>query len=108
MANTTDIIRSIEGFVYTPYGVATVAAAAILLTSVVWFMGCCVYCCLRWRNRLDESGVAEANKDILYLGIHGAEQSGTLTSGYNTSYSLNSIAGEHVINTSLDCIVNEN
>lgn len=104
MSNTTDIIRSIEDFVYTPYGVATVAAVAILITSFVWLTGCCIYCCMRWRCRLEESGVAEANKDIQYLGIHGNER-GTLSSGYNTSYSLNSITTDHVINTSLDCII---
>lgn len=60
--STTDIAQQFEGFLYTPYGLATLAVVAILLTSLVWSVGCCIYCCCRRRQRLQQGGVTEASR----------------------------------------------
>ena len=119
MSNVTDTVPSItyrlESFLYTPYGVATLAAIAILLTSLVWTVCCCIYCCCRRRDRNhEEGGTTEANRDLLYLGISTTDQTnnGTLSSGYNTGpqpYTTNSLTtgGTGMFNTSLDSILHE-
>ena len=62
MSNSTDISQQFESFLYTPYGVATLAAVSVLITSFVWSMGCCIYCCWQRRRRLQQDGVTEANR----------------------------------------------
>ena len=62
MSNSTDISQQFESFLYTPYGVVTLAAVSVLVTSVVWSVGCCIYCCWRRRRRLQQDGVTEANR----------------------------------------------
>ncbi len=106
--SSDDIMDDIEDFLYTPYGLALVAVIAALVISLVWSCCCCVYCCYRKRHRSLETGVAEANRDLYYLGV--GEQSGTLTSGYNTAphaYSMNSLGDNGVFHTSMDSILDE-
>lgn len=80
---------------YTPYGVASLAVIAIILTSLVWTMACCIVCCCRWRQRERQSGDSEASREMTYYGMGSTEeldvgysqtgmQGGTLSSGYNT------------------------
>lgn len=78
---------------YTPYGVAIVAVIAIILTSVAWGVGCCIYCCCRWRHRERQSGELEADRELAYYGMGSSDNlaytssalhGGTLSSGYNT------------------------
>ena len=75
---------------YTPYGVAVVAVVAILLTSLVWTISCCVYCCCRWTHRDRQSGDLEASREMTYYGMGSTDNvpqgvhSGTMSSGYNT------------------------
>ena len=103
------IPQQIESFLYTPYGLATLAAVSIFLTSLLWTCGCCIYCCYRRRHRLQEDGITEANRDLYYFGVTDPTvNGGTMTSGYNTvppSFSLN--AGTGIFNTSLDSILDE-
>ncbi len=74
---------------YTPYGVAVVALVAIFLTSLVWTLSCCVYCCCRWTHRDRQSGDLEASREMTYYGMGSTDNvpqvhSGTMSSGYNT------------------------
>ena len=119
MSNTTnlDIVDELESFLYTPYGVSTVAGAAILLTSLLWIVGCCCccYCYLHRRRSYDLDGVLEANRDLDYYGVvsvpAGLQGNGTLSSGYNTALtdSLDSHAGTNAatLTTSLDSILHK-
>lgn len=107
-SSSNDLMDDIEDFIYTPYGVALVAILAVLLTSLLWTFCCCVYCCYRKRQQINQSGTAEANRDLYYLGV--GEQNGTLTSGYNTApraYSMSTLGDNGVMHTSLDSIINE-
>ena len=80
------IIERLESFLYTPMGVGTPAAVAVIITSLVWLVGCCVYCCCRWRRSSEEGGVTVANRDLMFLDIGPTEpvHNGTMSSGYNT------------------------
>lgn len=69
--NETSILQTLETFLYTPYGLGTLAATAIVLTSLVWLLSCCICCCCwryvkKRRNRL-ALGVAEADNDLRYV-----------------------------------------
>lgn len=105
-SNSTSITEEIEDFLYTPYGLATLAIVAVTLTSLIWLLGCWVYCCYRKRRRQRQAGTTEANRDLYYLGVN--DQNGTLTSGYNTgpqSYSLSLTTDNRLFHTSLDSIL---
>ena len=67
-------------------GVGTLAAVAVVITSLVWLVGCCVYCCCRRRRSREEGGVTVANRDLMFLDIGPTEpvHNGTMSSGYNT------------------------
>lgn len=107
MANATqelDILKELELFFYTPYGVSTVAGVAILLTSLLWCIGCCIYCCYqRGRNSRNTVGTLEANREMEYIGVSTLPSSqeqqhrdGTMSSGYSTANTLNSQAGTKI------------
>lgn len=95
----------LESFLYTPYGVSTLAGVASLLTSLLWCLGCRVYCYIQRRHSLNQEGVMEANREMDYYGVlqsgfsngeGGSGGQGTLSSGYNTApipYSHNSLTG---------------
>ena len=117
--NTTEVLESIEDFFYTPYGLGAVAGAAIILTSLVWCLGCCIYCCCTKCRKM--RGVAEANGEIEYLSVvHSSNtlesslkaphnEHGTGTSGYQShigDYSLDSLRATEVT-TSMDSILNK-
>lgn len=124
--NTTAIIEHLEAFLYTPYGLGTLAGTAIILTSLVWLLGCCVFCCCRWcvRRRRDHLalGVAEADADLRYVSTTSSNpgtghnlrptEFGTGSSGYqsnagNLNYSLTSLNDEMVAHSSLDSILHQ-
>lgn len=96
------ILQEVEGFVYTPYGVATVAGVAIVITSLLWLLGCCIYCCCRYRARSGRGGVTEACGELRFVSITpdashtpGNGHTGTGSSGYHShagtmNYSLTS------------------
>ena len=92
LTTTTDpstdlsIIERLESFLYTPMGVGTLAAVAVVITSHVWLVGCCIYCCCRRRRSREEGGVTVANRDLMFLDIGPTEpvHNGTMSSGYNT------------------------
>jgi hypothetical protein len=104
-----DIVGELESFLYTPYGVGTLAVVVSLLTSFLWCVGCCVCHCIQKRHSLNQEGVLEANAEMDYYGsgIPNGGRDGTLSSGYNTAipYSLNSLAGDVTLRTSLDSII---
>lgn len=107
----------LESFLYTPYGVSTLAAVAVLLTSFVWCLGCSVYCCHQRRQRQNQEGVLEANRELDYYGVEQSgltnplHRDGTMSSGYNTAptlYSLDTPTGttnKATFTTSLDSII---
>lgn len=118
MTNSTelDIAEELEDFLYTPYGVGTLAAISVFLTSLLWCLGCCVYCVVQRRRNRNQEGVLEADRELDYYqygaqnatatatdggeGVSGPN--GTLSSGYNTAvttYSLDSLAGTNVMFT---------
>ncbi len=113
----TSIVERFAAFIYTPYGVAIIAALAIIITSTVWTICCCVYCCCRYKRQ--EGGVTEANRDLLFFGNVGPSYpggNGTLSSGYNTgsqAYSVNGYtrgrngSSTAILNTSLDSMLDE-
>ena len=80
------IIDRLESFLYTPMGVGTLAAVAVVITSLIWLVGCCIYCCCRRRRSSEEGGVTVANRDLMFLDIGPTElvHNGTMSSGYNT------------------------
>ena len=112
-----DIGGELESFLYTPYGVSTLAGVVALFTSLLWCLGCCLYCFIQRRHSLNQDGVLEASREMAYYGVvrtglsnRGAEEGeGTMSSGYNTApipYSLNSLTGTtNCIATSLDSII---
>ena len=81
------VIERLESFLYTPMGVGTLAAVAVVITSLVWLVGCCVYCCCRRRRSREEGGVTVANRDLMFLDIGPTESvhNGTMSSGYKGS-----------------------
>lgn len=115
--STTDsdsIGERLESFLFTPYGVATIAGLAIIFTSIFWTIGCCIYCCCRYKRQ--EGGETEANRDLLFFGNIGPSYpsgNGTLSSGYNTgsqAYSVNGYTrgrndSTAMLNTSLDSML---
>ena len=110
-STSTSASQAIEEFLYTPHGLVTLAAVAVLLTSLVWLLGCCIYCFCKRRRQRSERGLTEANRDLFYLGVNDPAN-GTLTSGYNTgpaqAYSLNSLSTDNAIfHSSLDSILDE-
>lgn len=113
-----NIGEELESFLYTPYGVSTLAGLVALLTSLLWCLCCCLYCCIQRRHSLNQDGVLEANREMAYYGVvrtglsnEGAGGNGTMSSGYNTGtapipYSMNSLTGTtNCIATSLDSII---
>lgn len=80
------VIDRLESFLYTPMGVGTLAGVTVVITSLIWLVGCCVYCCCRWRRSSEEGGVTVANRDLMFLDIGPTEpvHNGTMSSGYNT------------------------
>lgn len=117
MSNTTDqmldIVEELESFLYTPYGLGTLAGVAILLTSLLWSLGCCIYCCCRSQHRRNEEGTQEAGRELHFIDapavVSQKEGNGTMSSGYNTgpaSYSLTSLlASNNISNSSMDSII---
>ncbi len=104
------IVQELESFLYTPYGVATLAALAILLTSLLWGIGFCVYCYhqRKGRHRHEDGGTIEASQEMDYYGMTSLSSNqqqgdrGTLSSGYNTgltSYSPTSSSRDCIIST---------
>ena len=93
LTTTTDpstdpsILERLESFLYTPMGVGILAAVAVVITSLVWLVGCCVYCCCWWRRSSEEGGVTVANQDLMFLDIGPTElgHNGTMSSGYKGS-----------------------
>ena len=121
MSNVTelDLIGELESFLYTPYGMSTLAVFVMLLTSVLWGVGCCVcYCCYRRRRFGNQEGTLEASREMEYFGMlsdstnsrsHlGGGGHSTMSSGYNTgptaAYSL-SHTGNNTVTSSLDSII---
>lgn len=109
-----NIAEEFESLLYTPYGVSTLAGAAVLLTSLVWCLGCCYL----WRRR-NQEGVLEANIELDYYGVQQSGLTnplrggdGTMSSGYNTApttYSLDTPTGttnKAIFTNSLDSIIN--
>jgi hypothetical protein len=80
------VIDRLESFLYTPMGLGTLAGVAVIITSLVWLVGCCIYCCCRRRRSSEEGGVTVANRDLMFLDIGTTEpvHNGTMSSGYNT------------------------
>lgn len=130
MSNSTftteelDVVEELKSFLYTPYGAGTLAGAAVILTSILWALGCCLYCCCRRKccSSGNHEGTLEAGREIEFfstLTLPTSQQQqqqvdGTLSSGYNTgphSHSLNSQSlavtstPGPVLTTSLDYIV---
>ena len=121
MVPSTDpsVIDRLESFLYTPMGVGTLAGVAVIVTSLVWLVGCCVYCCCRWRRSGEEGGVTVANRDLMFLDVGSTEpvHNGTMSSGYNTgpqpyttsSNSYNNPMGRNgstaMLHTSLDSVI---
>ena len=129
--NTTAILQDIETFLYTPYGLATLAATAVILTSFVWFIACCIFCCC-WKCHKRQvtaeiGGSIEAGNDLKYIQhrstgdnimhttrpITGQGYSTTNSSGYQSgidtlNYSTSSLQNHDVLatNTSMDSILN--
>ena len=85
-ATDPSVVDRLESFLYTPMGVGTLAGVAVIITSLVWLIGCCVYCCCRRRRYSDEGGVTVANRDLMFLDIGPTDSvnNGTMSSGYNT------------------------
>lgn len=92
---STSILTEFLSFLYTPYGVAILAILAIVVTSLVWSVGCCVYCCCRYKHNLQDNDYLETNRDLAFYTVTDAtaDQVGfsghtvhneTLSSGYNT------------------------
>ena len=81
------IIDRLESFLYTPMGVGTLAAVAVVITSLVWLVGCCIYCCCRRRRSSEEGGVTVAKRDLMFLDIGLTEpvHNSTMSSGYKGS-----------------------
>ena len=73
-------LEQVESFVYTPYGVATVAAVSVLVTVLLWMVSCCIFFKCRQRRRARQSGVTEANREIQYVGT-SFEYDGTSGAG---------------------------
>lgn len=119
MSNTSeqmlDIVEELESFLYTPYGVGTLAGVAIILTSFLWILGCCIYSCCRSQHRRNEEGIQEASRELRFIDTPIASRqqvNGTLSSGYNTggtaSFSLiSSLASSSktLTNSSMDPII---
>lgn len=109
---TLDVVEELKSFLYTPYGVSTLAAAAVVLTCVLWCVGCCILCfCHQRRHRHNLEGTLEANREIEYFGVVNMSSTqqqggGTMSSGYNSNTG-NSLAGanNNLFATSLDSIV---
>ena len=110
--------QAIEDFVYTPYGLATVAVAAIIITSLIWLLGCCIYCCCRYRTRRGQGGVAEAGGELRFVNIGpnagptpNNAYTGTGSSGYHShagtmNHSVTSFHdGYEMTNNSMDSIL---
>lgn len=108
-----DLGSRLVSFLYTPYGVATLAAISIIITSLVWTLGCMIYCCCKYKRH--ESGVAEANREMLFFGNMGPASNGhgTMSSGYNTgpqsyttnSYNMTRNGSTAMLNVSLDSML---
>jgi len=117
MANDTqiDIIEKLETFLYTPYGLGTLAGVSALVTSFLWLLVCCICCCFcHWKKvRNDEDGLQEADQEIDFIDsttvASGKPNTGTMSSGYNTgpaSYSMVSPVGSNsrtaILDSSMD------
>ena len=107
--HTLNVVVELESFLYTPYGVGTLAGATILLTSFLWFLGCCIYCCCRRKyQQHNEEGIQEAGRELHFIDGPVAshqEGNGSMSSGYNTgpvTYSLISLlaSNEKALTTS--------
>ena len=112
-----DIREELEAFLYTPYGLGTLAGVAIILTSLLWCIGCCIYCCYRKAHSSQHTeGTLEVSREMEYIGVSSIppiqqhhHRDGTMSSGYSTgppSNTLNSQAGagtnNNTVSLSLD------
>ena len=113
------IIEELQNFLYTPYGLGVLSAASIIITSLIWLLGCCVFFCCRHRMKRRENGVTEANTDLKYMSVLQPQQvkndaySGTCSSGYQSNvgtlnYSLHSLGHDELIaHSSMDSILDK-
>lgn len=95
MNTTTTILQDIESFLYTPYGLGTIAGLSILCTSFVCLISCCCIVCCYWKYHQGESrsnGIIEAGNDLKYIhhgtrviSSHAPTSSDTNTLNYSTS-----------------------
>ena len=114
MNTDSDLGGRLVSFLYTPYGLATIAAITAILTSLVWTIGCMIVCCCKYKRH--ELGTAEANREMLFFGNLGPANGnghGTMSSGYNTgpqsynttSYNLTRNGSTAMLNDSLDSML---
>ena len=115
-ANDTqiDIIEKLETFLYTPYGLGALAGVSVLVTSLIWLVGCCICCCFcHWKKlRSNEDGLQEADREMDFIDSTTVgsrkQNTGTMSSGYNTgpaSYSMASLIGSNSSTAILDSSV---
>ena len=108
-------------FLYTPYGLGTLAGSSVAITSLLWIIVCCsILCCRKWLKKR-ESGSTSAEVDLKYVSVAkgrgtGEEQVGTSSSGYNSrvdtlSHSVQSLTDDNghddgmIAHSSLDNII---
>lgn len=86
MSNTT-ILEEIESFLYTPYGLATLSGVVLLVTSLIWFIGCCIFCCCWKCHKRRQNGVTEAGGDLKYMTMMTPDVRPPQLGGYSTNSS---------------------
>ena len=116
---------------YTPHGLVSLVAVTIIVTSLVWCLGCCcIIACRRWQKRRAD-GSTMAEEDLTYVSVPMSSPTtivkgdhiGTYSSGYAShvetlSYSLQSLNSsaaavdkdndhEMTMHTSLDNILTQ-
>ena len=97
-----------EHFLYSPLGLVTVATVVGVAVSVVWLVGCLMYCCWRHHRRRNMGGAVPSG-DVCFLS---SPSDGPITGGVadsaHFSYSINSLAAEPAFHhTSLESILSE-
>lgn len=86
MSNTT-IFEEIESFLYTPHGLATLSGVVILVTSLIWLIGCCICCCCWKCHKHRQNGVTEASGDLKYMTMTIPDITPPQLGGYSTNSS---------------------
>lgn len=72
-------LNQLEDFIYTPAGAGAVAGAAVVVTSIVWLLGCLAYCCYIRRKKKDDEGSEDGGGDA--VAEHGGGRGGGRGSG---------------------------